>query len=116
MINFTDVVPVDSDKTYAHSITERADGLVDIVYEPGELTDTPTELNRNYMMALQGFETSTTVFNSDGSITATYPTGTKETTFNSDGSIAETFLADNGQEITKTTTFNSDGSISEVIS
>jgi hypothetical protein len=74
-----------------------------------------TPLNRDYMMALQGFDAIETVFNSDGSITETNSLGeTKTTTFNSDGSITESFVGE--KTITKTITFNSDGSISEVLS
>lgn len=75
-----------------------------------------TPINRAAMMAVQGMENSTTVFNDDGSISETYADGTLVTVFNDDGSITETFTAASGEVITKTTTFNSDGSISEVIS
>lgn len=75
-----------------------------------------TPMNRSAMMAVQGMENSTTVFNDDGSISETYADGTLVTVFNDDGSITETFTAASGEVITKTTTFNSDGSISEVIS
>lgn len=75
-----------------------------------------TPINRAAMMAIQGMEDSTTVFNDDGSISETYADGVLVTVFNADGSITETFTATSGEVITKTTTFNSDGSISEVIS
>lgn len=74
-----------------------------------------TPINRENMMALQGFQAKTTVFNADGSITETNAKDeTLTTTFNADGSITETFVGE--KTITKTTTFNADGSISEVIS
>lgn len=74
-----------------------------------------TEFSRKNMMAIQGFDTSSTVFNKDGSITETNKDGQIKTTiFNSDGSITEKFVGE--KTITKTTTFNNDGSISEVIS
>ena len=74
-----------------------------------------TPINRENLMAMQGFIGQTTTFNSDGSITETNFLNQKKTTiFNSDGSIVETFVGD--KTITKTTTFNSDGSITEVIS
>lgn len=74
-----------------------------------------TEINRETLMAMQGFIGNKTVFNADGSITETNSKGEKlTTTFNNDGSITETFVGK--KTITKTTIFNSDGSISEVIS
>ena len=85
-----------------------------------EMADEPTRegtpLNRQAFLAVQGFETKTTVFNDDGSITETDNEGSaKVTTFNSDGSITETFIGVNGLTSIKNTIFNSDGSISEVI-
>ncbi len=64
-----------------------------------------------------GFESKTTVFNPDGSITETdtKTNAVKKTVFNSNGSITET-LTDGAGTLTKTTTFNQDGSISEVVS
>lgn len=74
-----------------------------------------TPLNREKMMAIQGFQGVRTMFNSNGSITETNSDGhTLTTTFNSNGSITERFVGD--KTITKTTTFNSDGSITETIS
>lgn len=84
--------------------------MADEAIEPG------TALNREAFMALQGFETTDTVFNDDGSITETNALGeTLLTMFNEDGSITEMFTNTNGLAITKTTTFNENGSISEVI-
>ena len=74
-----------------------------------------TDVNRAFLMAMQGFQAQTTVFNNDGSITETNGLDqTKTTVFNADGSITETFVGE--KTITKTTTFNNDGSITEVIS
>ena len=74
-----------------------------------------TSINRAFLMAIQGFQAQTTVFNQDGSITETNGIGqTKTTVFNENGSITETFVGE--KTIIKTTTFNIDGSISEVIS
>ena len=74
-----------------------------------------TPMNRAYMMAVQGFDNATTVFNSDGSVTQINSNGeTLTTAFNADGSITEIFVGE--KTMVKTTTFNSDGSISEVIS
>lgn len=75
-----------------------------------------TWVNRRALMAIQGFFGSTTVFNSDGSITETNQDGdVLKTTFNSNGTITQRFVS-GSQVITKTTTFNNDGSITEVIS
>ena len=73
-----------------------------------------TPLNRATMMAVQGFEAKSVVFNEDGSITETNADGhTKTTTFNADGSITETFVGE--KTITLTTAFNGDAIISEVL-
>lgn len=85
------------------------------IVKSGVVTENGTDINRAFLMALQGFQNKTTIFNSDGSITETYGVGqTKTTTFNENGSITETFVGN--KTITKTTTFNSDGSVTEVIS
>lgn len=79
------------------------------------LEQSGTPLNRKNMMALQGFATTTTRFNDDGSIRETNSLGqVKTTVFNDDGSITEQFIGE--KTITKTITFNEDGSISEVVS
>lgn len=80
-----------------------------------EPTNAGTPLNRDLFMKLQGMEASKTVFNADGSITATYGTGVLTTTFNADGSITARFVANTGGSIAKTTKFNSDGSIQDEI-
>lgn len=87
--------------------------MIDFIDKTSEQNGTP--INRENLMAVQGFVASDTVFNDDGSITETNSKGeTLTTVFNDDGSITETFVGD--ETITKTTTFNIDGSISEVIS
>ena len=74
-----------------------------------------TPINRENLMAMQGFIANNIVFNADGSITETNGKGEALTiVFNADGSITERFVGE--KTITKTTTFNSDGSITEVIS
>lgn len=115
MINFVDRIPT---QTGRRKITH-ADGTAE--YVTVEMADNPTvagtPLNRAAFMALQGFETVTTVFNADGSITATNAAGDKiVTTFLENGDIQDKFTGADGSTITKTTTFNSDGSISEVLS
>lgn len=81
----------------------------------GTVTTHGTALNRYALMAIQGFQSVDTVFNSDGSIVETNALGeTKTTTFSKDGkTITEVFKGT--KTMTKTTTFNSDGSISEVV-
>lgn len=82
-----------------------------------EPTEEGTPLNRNALMALQGFESATTSFNNDGSIIETNSNGDVLTTiFNVDGSITERFTNANGLSIAKTTIFNADGSITERVS
>ena len=79
-----------------------------------------TLLNRENMMALQGFVAQTTQFNyyEDGKIRSIVMTNSKghtlTTEFPSDTVVKETFVGE--KTIIKTTTFNSDGSITEVIS
>ena len=86
--------------------------MIDFIDKTTEQAGTP--INRNNLMAIQGFQAQTTVFNSDGSIVQTNSANqTLTTVFNSDGSITETFVGD--KTISKKTTFNSDGSIMEVI-
>ena len=87
--------------------------MIDFKDKTSEETGTP--INRENLMAMQGFIASDTVFNDDGSITETNSKVEVLTTvFNDDGSITETFVGE--KTITKTTTFNDNGSISEVIS
>ena len=73
MINFVDRIPTQTGQrkiTYADGTSE---------YVTVEMADNPTvegtPLNRAAFMALQGFEAVTTVFNTDGSITATNAAG-----------------------------------------
>ena len=89
--------------------------MIDFIDKTTEQNGTP--INRENLMAMQGFIANNTVFNADGSITETNGKGEVLTTvFNNDGSITETFVGVVGTKtITKTITFNSDGSITEVI-
>lgn len=75
-----------------------------------------TSINREAMMAIQGFISMNTVFKDDGSIVETNSKGQKKTTtFNADGSITEVFVGE--KTITKTTTFDEvSGTITEVLS
>ena len=86
--------------------------MIEFIDKTGEQSGTP--INRENLMAIQGFVSRKTVFNVDGSIVETNSKGeTLTTTFNSDGSITERFVGD--KTITKTTTFNKDGTIEEVL-
>ena len=87
--------------------------MIEFIDKTSENSGTP--VNRDTLMALQGFIASNTFFNEDGSITETNSNGeTLTTVFNDNGSIVETL--EGQKKITKTTIFNEDGSISEVIS
>ena len=87
--------------------------MIDFIDKTTEQAGTP--INRENLMAMQGFITNTTIFNDDGSITETNSKGEVLTTiFNDDGSITETLSGE--KIISLTTKFNADGSISEVLS
>jgi YD repeat-containing protein len=84
--------------------------MIDFIDKTAEKAGTP--ISRKNMMALQGFETITTVFNEDGSITETNAEGhTLTTTFNEDGSITEVFVGE--KTIMKVTTFDESGNLIE---
>ena len=87
--------------------------MIEFIDKTSEQGGTP--INRENLMALQGFIAKNTIFNEDGSVTETNSKGENLTTvFNEDGSITETFVGE--KTIVKTTVFEEDGSISEVIS
>lgn len=84
--------------------------VIDFIDKTSEKSGTP--VNRSRLMAIQGFEVKSTVFNEDGSILETNSDGhTLLTEFGDDGSITETFTGE--KVLKKKTTFNSDGSIKE---
>lgn len=88
--------------------------MIDFIDKTSSQNGTP--INRENLMAIQGFIAQETTSNSDGSVISEINSKgeTLTTTFNTDGSIVETFVGD--KTITKTTIFNNDGSVSEVIS
>ena len=87
--------------------------MIDFIDKTSEQNGTP--INRENLMALQGFIANNTVFNADGSITETNNKGeTLTTIFNDDSSITEIFVGE--KTITKTISFDLNGNISEVIS
>lgn len=87
--------------------------MIEFIDKTTEQNGTP--INRENLMAIQGFVANNTVFNGDGSITETNDNEEVLTTrFNEDGTISETFVGE--KTITKTTIFNVDGSIAEVLS
>ena len=115
MINIKDRIPTEPNRKL---ITPEGGGspYYATVVHADDPEEVGTPVNREMLMATQGFYGQTTVFNADGSITETNQDGdAKVTVFNADGSITETFTSGT-MSITKTTTFNADGSISEVIS
>lgn len=74
-----------------------------------------TNINREALMAIQGFKAQSTAISPSGAIIIeTNDEGHKLTTQIRTDSVIETFVGE--KTITKTTTFNSDGSIVEVIS
>lgn len=75
-----------------------------------------TPINREALMAIQGFISTNTVFKEDGSIEETNSKGQKKTTtFKNDGSVVEVFVGE--KTITKTITFDEvNGTITEVLS
>lgn len=73
-----------------------------------------TVINRDALMAIQGFDNVTTTFDQYGNILERNGLGETLYTEFPNGNIRETFTA-NGQQMIKITTFNADGSISEVI-
>lgn len=73
-----------------------------------------TPVNRAAMMAIQGFDGKTIVFNADGSITETNTFGETKTIRFDDNRIIETFTGE--KTITKTTYFDENGTITEVLS
>ena len=86
--------------------------MIDFIDKTSEQSGTP--INRENMMALQGFAARTITFNEYGVIETNSKGERLITSFRADGSVLEQFA---GQKaISKTTTFNSDGSITEVIS
>lgn len=80
--------------------------------------DDLTEAVNNVVPQVDGFESGTTVFNQDGSITTTYSDRVKHTVFNANGSITETLTKTGALTpyMTKNTVFNTDGSITETVS
>lgn len=109
MINFKDAIP-----PVGKGNVRKIGGTEQTVEYPDGWQN-GTALNRQNLMAMQGFGGVETVFNADGSISETFQDGsTKKTVFNADGSISETFTAGT-QVMIKTTRFNDDGSITEGI-
>jgi hypothetical protein len=77
-------------------------------------TQDGTPINREAMMAIQGFQSKQILFNANGSITETNSDGhTMTTTFGEDGTITEVFVGK--KTITRKTKFMSNGISEEVI-
>ena len=93
--------------------------MIEFIDKTSEQSGTP--INRENMMAIQGFISTKTLpptkneFGEEQIIQINTETNEQLiTTFKLNGSIEEKFIGE--KTITKTTTFNNDGSISEVIS
>ena len=114
IVDVIDRVPVNAGRVRLTPVSGKAN-VYDMTREDNATT-TGTPINRELLMAMQGFVAGTTTFNSDGSVTETGPSGTKVTTFGSDGSITEKFTGASGKAITMKTVFNSNGSITTTIS
>ena len=75
-------------------------------------TENGTLINREALMAIQGFDTKEIVFNADGSIVETNGKGeTLTTVVESNGDIKQTFKGE--KQITKITSFLQNGNIKE---
>lgn len=100
--------------TYEIRKSDGSTEIVTITRKDNPIED-GTPINRELLMAMQGFIGMTTIFEDDGSITETNSKGeVMKTIFNSDGSIIERFIS-NGRTIAKTTYFDKDGTIREVM-
>ena len=93
---------------------EKGDKMREFIDKTEEKSGTP--LNRDYLMALQGFDAVSTITREDGTIVETNALGqTKTTRFDDDNEqIIETFVGE--KTITKTTTFHASGLVTEVVS
>lgn len=76
-------------------------------------TQSGTPINRKNLMAIQGFDTKITTFGHNSIVEENIDYETLTTVFEDDGSITETFVG--AKTIIKHTYFNSDGSVSEVL-
>lgn len=73
-----------------------------------------TPINRNTLMAMQGFVSKSIIRNADGSITETNAFGeTLTTTKNADGSVTQIFVGE--KTITKNTRITDDNTILEEV-
>lgn len=113
MRDFLDRVPTKANRKLI--TPENGNSFYATVTNADEPTVIGTVIDRAALMAAQGMEGGSTVFNNDGTIAETFSTGTLNTTFNADGTIVETFTNLNGQTVTKTTSFGDDGSIMEEV-
>ena len=99
---FIDRIQADPNKIKLTAVDGEANTYT---YEkPGTVKTEGTDINRAALMAIQGLEAVTTVFNPDGSITKTNGLGQKlKTEWLPDGSMVETLTGD--KTIKKTTKF-----------
>jgi hypothetical protein len=132
IVNFTNAVPTGS------TMNINSKGALPIYYHGAAITDGVIKAgdnamfmyystNKQYILICTDAESesssngsdepqsSTTVFNDDGSITETFEDHTVTTAFNDDGSITETRVYTD-KTTTITTVFNDDGSITTTVS
>lgn len=82
----------------------------DFIDKTSEQSGTP--INRDTMMAIQGFDSKKTVVNTNSVVVTNSKGETLTTTFNNDGSITETFVGE--KTITRTTTFDGNNIMEDV--
>lgn len=118
MIEFIDRVPATGMSN--KKVIEYSDGRSEVVTitAADNATTIGTPINRANLMALQGFNDKTTVFDKGKVIETNTKTGEKLTmtvskNANGERVITEVFVGE--KTITRTTTFKADGSILEVI-
>lgn len=85
--------------------------LREFIDKTSEQSGTP--INRDYLMAIQGFDAVETIINDDNIVETNSLGETRTITFEGD-TIIETF--EGSKKIHKTTTFDDEGNVMEVIS
>ena len=114
LIDFTDHIAGEG-KQGRYKLTKEEGSSENITLELNDDATTPgTPINRQNLMAIQGFQAQSMTVNDTGQFVVKNSSNqTLTITLNSDGSITEKFVGD--KTITKTTTFGING-VSEVIS
>lgn len=114
MIEFLDRIPGVGKQNKKKIIHEDGREEIVTIVAADDAIEVGTPINRDALMAIQGFVAKTTLFDEDdGSITETNADGHTNTISFNKGCIAEVFVGE--KTITKKTIFNEDDSITEVI-